>query len=190
MPGVLTRFPKDVRWTGVLAEKLGGDYNIIEDGINGRTTVYDDPNALFRNGLASLGYSLYRAKPLDLVVIMLGTNDLNYTDAEGYYQGIKLLTKQILMSEVLFTGSSPIFKDKPTVLLVSPIEETPQMPAYEESKKLAHYTEKAAKELGVDWLDGAKFGKPSELDGCHMEAKYHTSLGCAIADKIKELFKD
>ena len=121
------------------------------------------------------------------MVIMLGTNDLNFTDAEGYYQGIKLLSKQILISEILFTGSSPVFKEKPRILLVSPIEETPYMPMYEETKKFAYYTEKVANELGVDWLDAAKYGKPSTLDGCHMEEKYHAKLGQAIAEKIKSI---
>ena len=188
-PGVLTRFPLDVRWTGVLAGLLGEDYNIIEDGINGRTTVYDDPNALFRNGLSSLGYSLYRAKPLDLVVIMLGTNDLNFTDAEGYSQGIKMLSKQILMSEILFTGTSPVFKNKPRILLVSPIEMVPPVKptACEESKKLVYYNEKVADELGVDWLDAAKYGVASTADGCHMEGKYHAVLAEAIAEKIREM---
>ena len=95
-PGVLTRLPANVRWTGVLAEMLGDDYRVIEDGINGRSTAWDDPSNLCRNGISGLGYSLYRSKPLDLVIVMLGTNDLNHTDAEGYYHGIKLLAKQIL----------------------------------------------------------------------------------------------
>ena len=79
-PGVLTRHPADVRWTGVVQKLLGSEYNIIENGINGRSTVWDDPANQCRNGLSGLGYALYSAKPLDLVVLMLGANDLNYTD--------------------------------------------------------------------------------------------------------------
>lgn len=187
MPGLLSRFPADVRWTGVLASKLGNGYRVIEDGINGRSTAWEDPANLCRNGIAGLGYALYRSKPLDLVIVMLGTNDLNYTDAEGYYHGIKLIAKQILQANTCFPGTSDVFPDKARLLLVSPIEETPDMPAYEESRKLSYYTEKAAKELNVPWLDAARYAKPSSLDGCHMEAEYHLALGHAIYEKIKEI---
>lgn len=187
VPGVLSRFPKDVRWTGVLAKVLGEDYLVIEDGINGRTTVWDDPENQCRNGLACLGYSLYRAKPLDLVILMLGTNDLNYTDADGYYAGISMLAKRILGANACFPGTSDVFPEKPRLLLVSPITLTQNMPKYAESLKFRRHTEKLAEELGVPWLDAAQYAKPSDLDGCHMEAKYHLSLGQAIANKVKEI---
>lgn len=189
-PGVLSRFPKDVRWTGVIGNLLGEEYNIIEDGINGRSTVWDDPQNQCRNGLTGLGYALYRAKPLDLVVVMLGTNDLNYTDAEGYYHGIRILAQRILQANTAFPGTSDVFKDTPRLLLVSPIETTENMPTHQASKKFPYYTQKVAQELGVFWMDGAQFGKPSMLDGCHMEEKYHLALGKAIYEKIKEILED
>lgn len=186
-PGVLSRYPKDVRWTGVLASKLGDQYNIIEDGINGRSTMWDDPSNLCRNGVAGLGYALYRSKPLDLVILMLGTNDLNYTNAEGYYHGIRLLAEQILKANTGFPGTSDVFPEKARLLLISPIEETEDMPAHKESLKFPHYTQKVAEELGIPWLDAAKFAKPSTKDGCHMEAEYHLSLAQAIYEKVKEI---
>jgi lysophospholipase L1-like esterase len=133
-PGVLSRFPKEVRWTGVIGNLLGENYNVIEDGINGRSTVWDDPQNQCRNGLSGLGYSLYRAKPLDLVILMLGTNDLNYTDAEGYYYGIRILAQRILQANAAFPGTSDVFPEKPRLLLISPIETTENMPTHEESK--------------------------------------------------------
>ncbi len=189
-PGVLSRFPKEVRWTGVVGKLLGEDYNVIEDGINGRSTVWDDPQNQCRNGLTGLGYSLYRAKPLDLVIVMLGTNDLNYTDAEGYYHGIRILAQRILQANTAFPGTSEVFSEKPRLLLISPIQMTHTMPKYEDSKKLAFYTQKVAEELSVPWLDGAKYGKPSMLDGCHMEEKYHLTLGKAIYEKIKKILEE
>ena len=186
-PGVLTRLPADVRWTGVLAQQLGKGYSIIEDGINGRSTAWEDPTNLCRNGISGLGYALYRSKPLDLVVVMLCTNDLNHTDAEGYYHGIKLLAKQILQANIGFPGTSNVFLDEPRLLLISPSEKYPGTRGYEESLKLAYYTEKVANELNVPWLDAAKFAKPSPLDGCHMAEKYHHALGVAVFEKIKEI---
>ena len=186
VPGVLSRFPWDKRWTGLLSRALGEDYTVIEDGIKGRTAAVDDPHCPFRNGLSSLGYSLHRASPIDLMIVMLGTNDIEYVGLTGYYHGIKTLGQQILLANPLFAGTSPIFTE-PRLLLVSPIEETPNLPHYEESKKLAYYTEKAAKELGVPWLDAARFAKPSPLDGCHMDEKGHAALAKAIYNAVKEI---
>jgi len=186
-PGVLTRHPSDVRWTGVVRKLLGSDYNIIENGINGRTTIWDDPANQCRNGLSGLGYALYCAKPLDLLVLMLGTNDLHYTDAEGYYQGIKLLAQRILKANTNFPGTSEVFPDKTRLLLVSPILMTEDRPSYPESCKFATYTEKVANELGVPWINAAEFAQPSPLDGCHMDEENHRQLGIALAVKIKTI---
>ena len=76
VPGVFSRFPLDKRWTGLLAKALGEEYHVIEDGVKGRTVAVDDPHVPFRNGLSSLGYSLLRASPIDLMIVMLGTNDI------------------------------------------------------------------------------------------------------------------
>ncbi len=186
-PGVLTRHPADVRWTGVVQNLLGPEYNIIENGINGRTTIWDDPANQCRNGLSGLGYALYSAKPLDLVVLMLGTNDLNYTDIEGYYLGIKVLAQRILKANASFPGTSDVFPGETRLLLVSPILVTDNMPSYPQSCKFADYTEKVAKELGVPWLNAAEFAQPSYLDGCHMDEENHLKLGKALAEKIKTI---
>jgi lysophospholipase L1-like esterase len=187
IPGTLKRHPYHVRWTGVLAELLGEEYFIIEDGINGRRTVWDDPANQCRNGLSGLGYSLYRAKPLDLVVLMLGTNDLNHTDAVGYYEGIQMLAKRILAAKESFPGTSDVFETEAKLLLVSPITLHPEMAHYEESLKFAEYTGKVAEQLQIPWLDAAVYAQASEADGCHMNADNHRRLGEAIAKKVREL---
>ncbi len=186
-PGVLTRLPEDVRWTGVVSKILGPEYRIIEDGINGRSTIYDDPQNQCRNGLAGLGYSLYRAKPLDLAVVMLGTNDLNYTDPEGYRLGITVIGKRILGANAFYPGTSKVFPDGPKLLLVSPILLYPGAASYKASLRLAEMTEAAAKELGIPWFDAASVGEPSPLDLCHMDAESHKKLGEALAAEILKL---
>ena len=75
-PATRTRFPPHVRWTGVLGQRLGDGYQVIEEGLNGRTTRWDDPIEPDRNGLAYLRPCVESHQPLDLIVIMLGTNDL------------------------------------------------------------------------------------------------------------------
>jgi len=73
------RFPADVRWPGVLRAQLGGGYQVIEEGLNGRTTTVDDPLQPHRNGLTYLPPCLESHKPLDLVTIMLGTTSAPHT---------------------------------------------------------------------------------------------------------------
>ena len=70
------RYPKNVRWTGVLADLLGPEFTVIEEGCNGRTTVFDDPLEGWKNGLDYLKPCLNSHKPIDLVILMLGSNDL------------------------------------------------------------------------------------------------------------------
>ena len=182
IPGVLSRHPHTVRWTGVLSQLLGEDYDVISDGINGRSTIWDDPANLCRNGLAGLGYSLYRAKPLDLVIVMLGTNDLHYTDAEGYRKGLFMLADRILKANTCFPGTSLVFREEPKLLLISPIAS-----AAKESLKFPEMTEQVAQELGVPWMNAAQFAKASPADRCHMDAENHLALGQAIYQKVKEI---
>ena len=75
-PATRTRYPPHVRWTGVLAARLGAEYRVVEEGLNGRTTRWDDPIEPGRNGLTYLRPCIESHQPLDLIVIMLGTNDL------------------------------------------------------------------------------------------------------------------
>ncbi len=70
------RFPRDVRWPGVLASELGDGVHVIEEGLNGRTTLWDDPFMDFRNGKPYLLPCLRSHQPVDVLVLMLGTNDL------------------------------------------------------------------------------------------------------------------
>ena len=72
------RFPPDTRWPGVLRRELGEGHWIVEEGLNARTTVWDDPLEPHRNGRKLLLPTLLTHQPLDLVIIMLGTNDLKH----------------------------------------------------------------------------------------------------------------
>src|SRR3990172_7397939 len=76
-PTTQDRFPRQVRWTGVLAQELGPEYYVIEEGLSGRTTVWDDPvEGLHKNGRTYLLPCLESHQPIDLILLMLGTNDL------------------------------------------------------------------------------------------------------------------
>lgn len=197
IPGTGGRYPADIRWPGVLAEALGPEYEVIEDGISGRTTVWDDPLAPYRNGLEGLGYGLLRAKPVDLVVLMLGTNDLYHTNAFGYYRGLSRVARRIMGAQEHYHDSSPVFKEQPKLLLVAPVaihqdigKIRPELDLgrrYEDSCQFAAYTKRLAEEMGLPWVDAAACASASEIDGLHFTPEHHLALGKMIAEKIKEM---
>ena len=102
IPGTGERYPHDVRWTGVLKQTLGVGYHVIEEGLNGRTTVWDDPLMDGRNGKEYLTPCLASHAPLDSVIILLGTNDLKGRFSASVFDvasGIGLLVDIIRRSE-------------------------------------------------------------------------------------------
>ena len=119
-PGSGERHAPDVRWTGVLRRRLGEGWEVLEEGMNGRTTVFDNPMSPGRNGSAYLLTCLETHKPLDLVILMLGTNDLRFTDAWGAAEGAAALVKKVRLYNHM-EESTHIFPGKPRILLIAPI---------------------------------------------------------------------
>jgi lysophospholipase L1-like esterase len=190
------RYAPDVRWTGVLAKELGADFRVIEEGQNGRTTVHDDPIApASRNGRQVLPVILESHKPLDLVVMMLGSNDLKTLfnlPPQDIALGASLLVKMILQSDASPAGKAP------QVLLVCPpaianLDHLPDIAARivngrEHSLQLPKYYEAVAKLHGVHYLNSQEHTVPSQVDGVHLDAEIHTSLGKAVAAKVVSIF--
>jgi len=183
-----TRFPPNTRWTGILQKSLGSDYRIIEEGLNGRTTFINEEGEEarpLRSGSDVLPIILESHRPLDFVIILLGTNDLkiefNLTSVE-IAQGAKRLCKMIMNSEYL--EDHP-----PQILLISPTHIGPSASfdsAREKSLQFAEHYERAATELGVHFLDAANIVEPSELDGCHWDADQHVKFGKYLTPIIKK----
>lgn len=197
VPGTGERYPDDVRWTGVVQNLLGQSYKIIEDGINGRTTVWENPYLTCRSGIEGIGYSLLSARPLDLVVVMLGTNDLVYTNGYGYSQGLPQILRRILHAQGFYQDTSKIFTNGPKVLLVSPVRLHPDVERikpdapigarYADSCRFAEWTAQVAKEYNVPWVDAAAVAGSSEVDGLHLTPEGHRAIGELVAAKIKEI---
>ena len=194
VPAEGTRHPDDVRWTGILAAELGNEYQVIEEGYNGRTTVHDDPVENRLSGIAYFEACLDSQSPLDLIILMLGTNDLKarfgvdpYTIAFGfgrYLNAVKTVPMAGNRPEVLLAAPlliDPSYKDVP--LFLDMFGEG----AVERSERFAEAYEAFAKENGVHFIDASKYGKASVRDGVHMEAEYHEKLGKAFAEKVKEI---
>ena len=189
------RHPHDVRWTGVLARELGEGFRIIEEGQNGRTTVHDDPFALVRNAKAVLPAILESHKPLDLVVLMLGTNDLKNVFGVSPSEiavGAKILAQNILTSDAGLAAKPPrlLLMCPPTV---GPLSHLPDLEAkltnaQARSQQLPKHYEAVAAALGCAYLNTQEIITPSPVDGIHLDAAAHQKLGLAVAAKIKALF--
>lgn len=107
-PGFGGRYPRQRRWTGVAEGLLGDGYVLLENGLNGRTTDFDDPGAALSEWLKGFAYAMVSQKPIDLLILMLGTNDLKFTTAEGSRDGLASILEEALHPEIHFpSGSSP-----------------------------------------------------------------------------------
>lgn len=110
------RFGMEERWTRLLQKKLGDDYYIIEEGLSGRTTSFEDPVFEGLNGLSAIYPCMMSHEPLDLVMIMLGTNDTkDRFCANGFIiaKGMERLAQKAL-------DVHAAWRDKPNLLLVAP----------------------------------------------------------------------
>jgi lysophospholipase L1-like esterase len=188
------RFPWPVRWPGVLQRELGDGYHVVEDGMGGRTTVYDDPLLPHRNGKGLLAPALEIHAPLDLVVIMLATNDVSYAHltAADAADGAGELAHLIQRCELGPGGEAP------RVLLVCPPPVGPfegnwrpglweVAGSAEKSRALPREFARVASALEVPWLDAGTVITTSPLDGWHLEASQHELLGVAVAVRVREI---
>lgn len=195
-PDKTGRYEANVRWTGVLQEILGNKYYVIEEGLGSRTTDLDYDKKPGRNGRSYLAPCLHSHDPIDIVTIMLGTNDLKIEyrrSAEAIASALAGLIDDVRTYGETKTGESP------KIILVSPIEIDDQAPRFAEfytgyydaesmleSKKLPEAIKKVAKEKGVAFLDAATVSMPGE-DGIHFGIESERPLAELIAGEIKKL---
>jgi len=188
-PGTGRRYAPEQRWTGVLSEQLGPDWRVVEEGLNGRTTVWTDPLAEYRNGKHLLLPCLETHKPIDVVVLFLGTNDLKAKfGATSYDIGRGIA---VLLSIVRTSGAGPD-GSAPKVLLISPpvignLTEFAEMftGAAQKSRGLSAQYRSVAAEFGCEFLDAGEVVRSSDVDGIHLNAEEHRQLGVAVALRLK-----
>lgn len=183
------RYERNVRYTCVLEKLLGSEYYVIEEGLCGRTTVYEDPTRYCRKAVDYIEPCLQSHLPLHCIVLMLGTNDCKSifnADAREIREGMEAVIK-IIRSNT----------DTP-IMLVSPIllgneiwkpEFDPDFDAMslEVSKALADEYKNLAAETGCLFLNAAEFAEASPVDQEHLLAEGHLSLAQAIAEIIKKI---
>lgn len=185
------RFPRGERWTGVLQHELGSSCWVIDEGLNGRTTTRDDALEPYRNGLTFLLPTLESHHPLDLVVLMLGTNDLkrrfDAAPAE-IADGVGELVDVICTSGCGPNRGSP----KALIVCPPPLGHLPQLSqdfagAEQKSLRLAPEFRRVAGSRGCAFLDAGLHVSGSDTDGVHLDSAAHTALGKAVAAQVKAI---
>lgn len=181
-----SRFSYEERWPGILSELLGDGYRIIEEGFSGRTIFADNPFFPGKSGLDHIDMILKTHLPLDLIIIMLGTNDAKMiynASAKDIAYGAGILVDKIRQY------NWPAWLDrKPELLLVSPVNILPvgenEKEEAEKSLYFAEYFRKIADSKGTFFLDAALYAKPGS-DGLHISAEGHRGLAEALASFLK-----
>lgn len=187
------RYPHDVRWPGVLRQELGPNWMVIEEGLSGRTTVNDDPiEGAEKNGRTYLRPCIMSHKPLDLLILMLGTNDLkirfNKTPGE-IAMGIGALISDVKSMPAGIDGRVP------EMLVVAPPPTAWDLKewsgvfqgAQEKSRALASEYERIAEMHEVHFFDSAIVVSSSDADGFHLDPAAHLALGQAIAEEVASI---
>lgn len=182
------------RWPSVLEKGLGGAARVIAEGLGGRTTVFDDfSNAADRNGARVLPTLLESHKPLDLVVIMLGTNDLKtYINgsAFGAAMGVKRLA-EIVRSHPYNNGVPA-----PQVLLVAPPLTVPTehadlkpmfSPRADEARLFDSLYSRVAGEIGAGYFNAGSVAVASPLDGVHLDPTNTRAIGEGLVPVVKTM---
>ena len=192
VPGSGKRYSFGSRWPGILQKRLGKNVRVIEEGLNGRTTAWDDPLEDGRNGKKSLKFILESHSPIDLLVIMLGTNDLKHRFGLSAYdiaQGAGELVQMANESNAGPNGASPqvLLVVPPRVLFLPGQTALDFEGALEKSGQLSVYYRSVAKHLGCAYFDASGLVAGSPIDGVHLDKKAHQKLSKALTEVIENL---
>jgi lysophospholipase L1-like esterase len=193
------RFAVGERWTSLLQSKLGDGFEVIEEGLSSRTVSTDDDQRPGRNGLSYFLPCLLTHRPLDLIVIMLGTNDLKnqfdkspeqiVKDQESYFSVLGELQEDRLTNDP---------STKPVVILVSPIHIVDSRPDFKKfytgvydsrasgkSLQLASLFGQLAKDKSALFLDASSVAIAGS-DGIHIDQTSQSKLADAIFELVDQ----
>lgn len=189
------RFDRDTRWTGVMAKALGDGYHVIEEGLSARTTSLDDPGDPRLNGSAYLPTALASHLPLDLVVIMLGTNDTKsffHRTAYEIANGLGKLVGQVLTSA--YGVGTPYPAPKVLVIAPPPLGDMPHAwfqgmfeGGHQKTVEMATHYHALADFMNVEFLNAGDVISTDGCDGIHFTEENNRDLGKAVAAKVKDI---
>ncbi len=190
------RYAADVRWTGQLQKHLGEDYYVIEEGLGSRTTDLEYGPKVGRNGKTYLPPCIESHNPLDIVIMMLGTNDLKIDFNRSVQEVAKALEGLV---EIIQARAINASGQSTKIILVSPIlvdDTAPLLTKFYtsyynhesavKSQQLTVAIQEVAKKTDCHFVDASKTAGPGE-DGLHLNLESHTSFGELLAKEVKEL---
>jgi lysophospholipase L1-like esterase len=195
IPSTRQRQPFEARWPGVMEIALKEQRHpvrVIEDCLNGRRTVWEDPFKPGRNGLVGLAQRIEINSPLGLVMLMLGTNDFQSMHPHSAFhaaQGIAALAAAIRQAPI--EPGMPV----PRILVIAPppilIPRGLIAPKFagaaDKSAGLSEAYRTTASELGCHYFDAGAVTSASAVDGIHLDADQHRVLGTALARFVAAL---
>jgi len=186
------RHPRAERWPGVLQAELGAGWQVVAEGLPGRTTVLEDPiEGEHLSGRLYLRPCLDSHKPLDLIVLMLGTNDFKRRfglEAEDVAAGVGRLLAEIRQFAHGATPAPQVLLVCPPPIQVTGIFTTMFAGAAERFRPLPALLRALAAKEGASYFDAGSIIQASPLDGIHYDAAAHGTLGRAIARLAAEMF--
>ncbi len=178
-PERFDRYPEEIRWTSLLQKSLGNDALIIEEGLNGRTTAFDDPDCAGRNGLASLPAILEADQPLDAAIIMLGTNDCKsvfHATAEEITVGLEKCLTKILE----YVSAENILLISPFYLGEAALNYGNDERSLAVSRELKDAYKALSDKYGTSFLAASDITEAGKVDGQHLTAEGHHALYEAV----------
>jgi lysophospholipase L1-like esterase len=197
VPLTRKRLSFDERWPGVMENRLnakGRAVRVIEDCLNGRRTVWDDPYKAGRNGLVGLAQRVEVNSPLALVILALGTNDFQSMHPHNAWhsgQGIAALVAAIRGAPI-----EPGMPVPPVLVVAPPPIDNPRGPIAPKftggearSKGLAEEYRKVSAEVGCHFFDAGTVTSSSKVDGVHLDADQHLKLGEALTEAVRALLR-
>jgi lysophospholipase L1-like esterase len=188
-PATGGRYPRAERWPSVLQRELGAQFEVIAEGLNGRTTVHDDPTEPYRSGADALPPCLMSHAPVDLVILALGCNDLKKRFSVSAFDIADGAARLIFLARAYGQGPDG---HPPKILLVEPppiakLSDYAEMfeGGREKSVLLGQRYRDVAERDGVAFLDSGAVIRCSDLDGIHYAADQHELLGRAAAKAVR-----
>ncbi|MDX3929408.1 MAG: SGNH/GDSL hydrolase family protein [Shinella sp.] len=188
----LGRHAYEDRWPSVLAKALGSGVNVIAEGLNGRTTGYDDHLAdCDRNGVKTLPTVLHSHMPIDLVIVMLGSNDMKPMiagTAHAARAGIQRLVGLVRRHEYSFEYEAPdilIVSPPPLCETADPVFSALFKGGVEQSSMLASLYRDLADELGCGFFDAGSVARTTPLDGVHLDAENTRAIGRGLEPVVR-----
>lgn len=187
------RYGPDIRWPRVMADKLGDRFDVYEAGLNGRTTAFDWPPQSYRSGRDLIAPTLETCAPVDIVVILLGTNDvaMPHLSVSDIARGAGELITIVRSS----TDFGPRPGQAPTPLLVGPHivgpldaqDEQASPDASERSAQLVDAYRELAARLRCSFVDLSRVVSPSERDPWHWDPPGHEHAAETLAAAVRQL---